>query len=63
MSAPASAGDLRVSGIAEVFNLFNHANYGNYQTLVDTPTFGQPVQNSSGTYQPRSGQLAFKVSF
>jgi hypothetical protein len=56
-------GDIRVSGIAEVFNVFNHANYGNYQALVNTSTFGLPVQNSSNTYMPRSAQFAFKVSF
>ena len=56
-------GDMRLSGIAEVFNVFNHANYGNYQILVNTSTFGQPVQNSSNTYMPRSAQFAFKLAF
>ena len=57
------SGNVKVMGIAEVFNLFNHANYGNYQALVNTSTFGNPVQNSANTYLPRSGQFAFKLTF
>jgi hypothetical protein len=56
-------GDVKLTGIAEVFNVFNHANYGNYQMLVNTPTFGNPVQNSSNTYLSRSAQFAFKLTF
>ena len=52
----------------EVFNVFNHANYGTYNGIVDSPTFGQPLQVSafsgSGTaYVPRTAQLAFRVTF
>jgi hypothetical protein len=59
---------LKVEGIAEVFNFTNHSNYGNYIANVDLATFGQPVQVSafSGTgtaYVPRTGQLAFRVTF
>jgi hypothetical protein len=58
----------KVEGIAEVFNLTNHSNFGNYVTNVNLPTFGQPVQVSAfsgaGTaYVPRTGQLAFRVTF
>jgi carboxypeptidase family protein len=56
-------GSLKVMGIAEVFNLFNHANFGNYQALVNTSTFGNPLQNSANTYLPRSAQFAFKITF
>ena len=35
-----------VEGIAEAFNLTNHANYGNYVGNVNLATFGQPVQVS-----------------
>jgi|SRR6267378_4063257 len=56
-------GKMKVTGIAEVFNVFNHANYGNYQALVNTSTYTLPVQNSANTYLPRSGQFAFKVAF
>ena len=59
---------VRVEGIAEAFNLTNHANFGNYISNVNLATFGQPVQVSafsgSGTaYVPLTGQLAFRVSF
>jgi hypothetical protein len=62
------ARSLKISAIGEVFNVFNHANYGTYNGVVDSPTFGQPLQVSafSGTgtaYVPRSGQLAFRVTF
>lgn len=56
-------GSMRLSGIAEAFNIFNHANYGNYQILVNTTTYGKPIQNSSNTYLPRSAQFAFKLSY
>jgi hypothetical protein len=56
-------GGVRLTGIAEVFNLTNHANYGAYNGVINTPTFGQPRQNLLNSYQPRVMQLAFKVSF
>jgi hypothetical protein len=54
---------MRVTGIAEVFNVTNHANYGLYNGQINSPTFGQPRQNLLNAYQPRVMQLAFKVSF
>lgn len=56
-------GGVKVIGIAEVFNVFNHKNYGAYNTQVNSPTFGDPRQNLLNAYQPRIGQLAFKVTF
>jgi hypothetical protein len=56
-------GKARVDLIAELFNVFNHTNYGGYNLVQGTPTFGQPVQNIANTYLPRTGQFAFKVSF
>jgi hypothetical protein len=56
-------GDLRLAGIAEVFNLFNHRNYGAYVGLVGTTTYGRPVQNVANTYQPRTGQLAIRLAW
>jgi hypothetical protein len=56
-------GGMKVTGIAEVFNLTNHANFGNYNAQVGSPTFGQPRQNLLNAYQPRVMQLAFKFSF
>jgi hypothetical protein len=55
--------------IGEVYNLFNRANYGSYNTSLSatnaatTAVFGQPQQNTGNAYVPREGQLAFRVTF
>jgi hypothetical protein len=54
---------MKLTGIAEVFNLTNHANYGAYNGQINSPTFGQPRQNLLNAYQPRVMQLAFKFAF
>jgi hypothetical protein len=54
---------VKLTGIAEVFNLFNHANYGDYNAQINSPTFGQPRQNALNAYLPRVWQFAFKVGF
>jgi hypothetical protein len=56
-------GRTTVDGILEVFNVFNHANYGAYNAVVTSPTFGAPQQNNQNTYRPRTGQLAFRIQF
>ena len=54
---------MRLTGIAEVFNVMNHRNFGAYNGQINSTTFGQPRQNLLNAYQPRVMQLAFKVSF
>jgi hypothetical protein len=54
---------MRLTGIAEVFNVMNHRNFGAYNPQINSTTFGQPRQNLLNAYQPRVMQLAFKVSF
>lgn len=49
--------------MVEVFNLFNHPNYGSYQTVTNLAGFGNPVQNTSVSYVPREIQFAFRASF
>ena len=56
-------GGMKLTGIAEVFNLFNHANYGAYNAQINSPTFGQPRQNALNAYLPRVLQFAFKLGF
>jgi hypothetical protein len=57
-------GGVRISGIAEVFNLFNHANFGAYNGVINTPTFGNPQQTAGViAYSSRSAQLAFRIDF
>jgi hypothetical protein len=56
-------GHVTATGIAEVFNVLNHANYGAYTVAEVSPAYGQPSQNSNVAYQPRIGQLGLKVTF
>jgi hypothetical protein len=62
-------GSFRAQLIGEVFNLFNHANYGSYNTTLSatsaatTALFGTPVQNTGNAYVPREAQLAFRLAF
>ena len=56
-------GVVRVSGIAELFNVFNHVNYGNYQGFINRSNFGNPRQNGNIAYGPRSAQFAFRIEF
>ena len=65
---PASGPDVPVGhvtfdGMFEVFNLFNHANYGTYVNNVSSPLYGRPASNSNVAYQPRMMQLGFKIGF
>ena len=53
-----------IDGIIEVFNAFNHANYGSYTTQQSVGTrYGQPTQNNNVAYQPRTAQLGFRFAF
>ena len=55
--------------MAEVFNVFNHQNFGSYNTSLSataaatTALFGTPNQNTGTAYVSRQGQLGFKVQF
>jgi hypothetical protein len=59
----------RLQLIGEVFNLFNRANYGSYNTTLSatnaaqTALFGRPAQNTGNAYVPRQGQLGFRLAF
>lgn len=50
-------------GIYEVFNLFNHANFGSYATSITTSSFTNPAQNQNLEYGSRSMQLAGRFEF
>jgi hypothetical protein len=56
-------GRARVEGIAELFNVFNHANYGSYTTDESNPSYGLPASNNSIAYLPRIAQLGFRFMF
>jgi hypothetical protein len=57
------AGRAGVDGLLEVFNLFNHANYGSYVTVESNRNYGQPSFNSAIQYAPRMLQLGFRFAF
>ena len=53
-----------MEGLIEVFNIFNHANYGSYTTtLSNAVNYGKPSFNQSTAYLPRILQLGFHFSF
>ena len=61
-------GRLKASIIGEVYNVFDHANYGSYSGVLSTnaatlANFGAPQQNLGNAYVPREGQLAFRLAF
>ena len=56
-------GKARLALTGEVFNLFNHDNYGSFVTIINNVSFGQSRQNLGNAYVPRSGQLGFRLSF
>jgi hypothetical protein len=53
----------KLSLMAEVFNLFDHANYGDFNATVGSATFGTPRPVSNIAYAPRTGQLAVHLRF
>jgi len=56
-------GTRSVAGIAEVFNLFNHENYGSYTTSKSNANYEKPSFNNNVAYQPRIVQFGFRVAF
>jgi hypothetical protein len=54
---------MSVDGLVEMFNVFNHANYGSYVTDESSRAYGQPVQNIAIEYQPRMMQFGFRFTF
>jgi hypothetical protein len=56
-------GKVTASGILEVFNLFDRANYGSYVLDETSKAFLQPDQNSNLAYVARTLQLGFRLTF
>ena len=52
-----------ITGFAEVFNLFNHDNFGAYNLTETSPTFGQPIASQNLSYAARTVQLGFRFQF
>jgi Carboxypeptidase regulatory-like domain/TonB dependent receptor len=56
-------GGRSIAGFVDVFNVFNRANYGLYDTTETDPTYGQPISSPSLSYAPRTVQLGFRLTF
>jgi hypothetical protein len=56
-------GKVKVDGMIETYNLFNHQNYGSYTTNMANAQFGRPSANAALAYQPRMMQLGIKLTF
>jgi hypothetical protein len=56
-------GRMTIDGMIEVFNLFNHKNFGSYTTQESNAAYGQPSFNANVAYQPRIAQLGFRFAF
>jgi Carboxypeptidase regulatory-like domain len=50
----------KVTPQVEAFNLFNHSNYGSYNTVITSPTFGAPTA-TSGVLAFFARQLQFSA--
>jgi hypothetical protein len=54
----------QLDGMFEMFNVFNHANYGSYTTNLSVPAnYGRPQQNLNVAYAPRMMQLGVRFGF
>ena len=54
---------VRIEPMLEIFNLFNHDNFGGYNRTVTSSRFAQPTRNSNVAYDPRVVQLGIRLSF
>jgi len=56
-------GSTKVELLAEVFNLFNTKNYGSYNSVITSPSFGTPQASSGNAFVSRQGQLGVRFEF
>ena len=56
-------GNRTIEGGLEVFNVFNHENYGSYTTAESNRNYGRPEFNNNNAYRSRSMQLGFRFAF
>lgn len=54
---------VRFIPMVEAFNLFNHSNFGGYQTVVNVSSYGDPTQNTDLAYAARMLQFAGRIEF
>ena len=56
-------GRATIDGVLEVFNLFDHSNFGSYTTQESNVRYGLPNLNQNVAYVPRVLQLGFRLVF
>ena len=56
-------GRRRVEGMVDVFNVFNHKNYGAYTLAESSAAYGTPTRINQIAYSARTVQLGFRVAF
>ena len=56
-------GHATVGGYLEVFNVFNRANYGAYETRETNAAYGQPQPSTNLSFAPRTLQIGFRMTF
>jgi hypothetical protein len=56
-------GHRSLSGIVDVFNVFDRANYGSYTLTETSAAYGKPSYNSNLAYQARMVQFGFRLAF
>jgi hypothetical protein len=56
-------GHAAVEGYAEIFNLFDRANYGAWNITETSPDYGTPAASTNLSYAPRTLQLGFRMVF
>jgi hypothetical protein len=52
-----------IDGLAEVFNVFNHANYGSFVTSELAANYGAPSFVSNTNYFARMAQFGFRIAY
>jgi hypothetical protein len=52
-----------VQGYAEIFNLFDRANYGAWNVTESSPDYGTPAASTNLSFAPRTLQLGFRMMF
>jgi hypothetical protein len=56
-------GGVRLDAMLELFNVFNRANFGGYNTNEASAAYGRPTYNANVAYTPRMAQFAFRATF
>jgi hypothetical protein len=56
-------GRVSATPLVEIYNMFNHENFGSYTTDESNARYGLPNVNANVAYQPRTLQLGFRTTF